>query len=80
MKKQKRRTKAVLPLPGEKPSKKNFRLYQSKIDRAKAALHSKTETEAIDRALDLVIFRHELVTGVRAMKRAELVDVFADDR
>lgn len=68
---------AVLPEPGEKPTRKNFRLYQSKLDRAKQALAAETETEAIDRALDLVIFRDELVKGVRAMRGAELVDVFA---
>lgn len=34
---------------------KHFRLEQSKITRAQRALHAGTETEAIDRALDLVI-------------------------
>lgn len=72
-------TTAVLPEPGERPTKKNFRLYQSKIDRAKAALHAETETDAIDQALDLVIFRDQLVKGVRAMRGAELVEVFADE-
>jgi len=72
-------TTAVFTEPGEKPTKKNFRLYQSKIDRAKKALNAETETDAIDQALELVIFRDELVKGVRAMRGAELVDVFADE-
>ena len=66
---------AALPKPREKPTKKNFRLYQSKIDRARKALQVETETEAVDQALDFVIFRDELVKGVRAMRGVELVDI-----
>jgi hypothetical protein len=67
------------PQAHETPAKKNFRLYQSKIDRAKQALGADTETDTINQALDFVIFRDELVKGVRAMKGAELVDIFADE-
>jgi hypothetical protein len=75
----KNRIASGLTKSGEKPAKKNFRLYQSKIDRAKKALHAETETDAIDQALDLVIFRDELIKGVRAMRGAELVNIFDDD-
>ncbi|MBI2150192.1 MAG: hypothetical protein HYU27_06255 [Acidobacteria bacterium] len=68
--------RATLPKRGEKPTKKNFRLYQSKIDRARQALRAESETEVIDRALDLVIFRDELVKGARGMKGAGLTDIF----
>jgi len=71
---------AAVPKAGERPAKKNFRLFQSKIDRAKKALGAETETEAIEQALDLVIFREELVKGVRAMKEAELIDIFAEEQ
>jgi hypothetical protein len=40
-------------------SHKHFQLDTSKIKRAQKALQAKTETEAIDRALDLVIGEHE---------------------
>jgi len=38
---------------------KHFQLDAAKIKRAQKALHAKTETEAIDRALDFAIAEHE---------------------
>ena len=64
----------------EAPIKKNFRLHQSKIDRAMQLLGTRTETETIERALDMVAFRDALVDGIRAMRGAELADVFEGDR
>jgi hypothetical protein len=63
---------------GEAPRKKNLRLHQSKIDEAKRILGTATETETIEVALDLVVFRTELVEGVRAMRGANLVNLFDD--
>jgi hypothetical protein len=40
-------------------SHKHFQLDSAKIKRAQKVLHAKTETEAIDRALDLTIAEHE---------------------
>ncbi|MDB4951906.1 MAG: hypothetical protein JWM27_4555 [Gemmatimonadetes bacterium] len=59
--------------------KKNYRLRQSTIDRAMKLLGTRTETETIEQALDLVVFRSELVEGVRAMRGADLRDVFGAD-
>lgn len=56
--------------------RKNYRLHQSKIDAAKAILGTSTETETIETALDLVVFRKELADGVRAMRGANLMEVF----
>lgn len=42
-----------------KRSHKHFRLDSSKIRRAQRALGVQTETETIERALDLVISEHE---------------------
>jgi hypothetical protein len=64
---------------GEARRKKNLRLHQSKIDEAKAILGTATETETIEAALDLVIFREELAEGVRAMRGTKLVNVFDGD-
>lgn len=44
---------------GRTRSHKHFRLDAMKIKRAQKALHAGTETEAIERALDLVISEHE---------------------
>jgi len=38
---------------------KHFQLDASKIKRAQRALHARTETEAIERALDFAIAEHE---------------------
>jgi hypothetical protein len=42
-----------------KRTHKHFQLDSSKIKRAQRALHAKTETEAIERALDFAIAEHE---------------------
>jgi hypothetical protein len=47
--------------------RKNLRLSQQKIDRAKQILGTSTETETIEQALDLVAFREEVVGGIRAI-------------
>jgi hypothetical protein len=44
---------------GRTRSHKHFRLDPVKIKRAQRALRASTETEAIERALDLVISEHE---------------------
>ena len=48
----------------KKTVRKNLRLTQAKIDRAKRILGTKTETETIEQALDLVAFRREVVAGL----------------
>jgi hypothetical protein len=45
--------------------RKNLRLTQAKIDRAKKILGTETKTETIEQALDLVAFRKEVVAGIR---------------
>jgi len=42
-----------------KRTHKHFQLDSAKIKRAQKALHAKTETEAIERALDFAIAEHE---------------------
>ncbi|MBI5198338.1 MAG: hypothetical protein HZA19_06995 [Nitrospirae bacterium] len=45
--------------------RKNYLLDENKIRHAKKILGTKTETETIDRALDLVVFRKELVDSLK---------------
>ena len=47
---------------------------QRKLDVARRALGVDTETEAIDRALDLVAFREELASGFAAVRRSGGID------
>lgn len=60
---------------GEKPVRKNHYLYQSKIDMVKEILNAKTETEALDGALDLLIYGEALARGTEAMAGEEYRDV-----
>lgn len=51
--------------------RKNFRLPQSKLDAARRILGTRTETETVERALDLVAFGERLAAGTeRARGRA----------
>ena len=45
--------------------RKNFYLDEKKIRRVKRILGTKTETETIDRSLDLVLFRKEIRESLR---------------
>ena len=55
---------------GEGWVRKNVIMDQRKLDAARRALGVGTETEAIDLALDLVVFRRALVRGIAAVRRA----------
>jgi hypothetical protein len=59
--------------------RKNLRLTQEKVDRARRILGTDTETETIEQALDLVAFRQEVVHGVRRLAGSgSLQDVMRD--
>jgi hypothetical protein len=61
--------------------RKNLRLSQAKLNRARRLLGTTTETETVEQALDLVAFRHEAMEGVRRMGGTKSIDdVFAEDR
>ena len=46
---------------------RTYRLTLSTLSAAKRALGAATATETIERALELVVFRRQLVDGTRAM-------------
>ena len=52
---------------------RTYRLTPSKVAAAKRILGTATATEAIEAALDLVVFRHQLVAGTRAMLGVAIV-------
>ncbi len=59
--------------------RKNLRLTQAKVDRARRILGTETETETIERALDLVAFREEVIEGVRRLAGSRsLQDIIRD--
>ncbi|MEX0892809.1 MAG: hypothetical protein WEB88_11620 [Gemmatimonadota bacterium] len=60
--------------------RKNLRLTQAKINRAKKILGTKTETETIEEALDLVAFRQEITVGIdRIAGTGAIQDIFSDE-
>jgi hypothetical protein len=60
--------------------RKNVVMDQRKLDVARRALDAETETEAIDRALDLVAFGEELSKGFAAVRRSGGVDDVLESR
>jgi len=64
----------------DKKVRKNFRLSQRKLDEARTALGTKTETETVEAALDLVTFRREVMEGLERIGGTNsIVDVFAEE-
>lgn len=67
-------------MPEEARVRKNLRLSQAKLNRARHLLGTTTETETVEQALDLVAFRHEVIKGVHRMAGSNAVrDVFDDE-
>jgi hypothetical protein len=58
--------------------RKNILIDQAKLRRAQAVLNARTETEAIDKALDQVVFGQEVVAAIleAAGKGKAVGDVF----
>lgn len=58
--------------------RKNIRLTQAKLDQARKVLGTETETETIEQALDLVIFRKQAIDGVRELAGSGAVNDVLD--
>ena len=48
--------------------RKNFNLDEIKLKKAQRILRAKTETETIDQALNLVVFRKEILDSLKRTK------------
>ncbi|HJS46445.1 MAG TPA: hypothetical protein VJ773_00525 [Gemmatimonadales bacterium] len=53
--------------------RKNLRLNQANLDRARRILGTATETETVEQALDLVAFRQEVITGLRRLAGSKVL-------
>ena len=53
--------------PRDRKVPKTYRLSPSKVAAAQRILGTPTATETIEAALDMVVFREELIAGTRAM-------------
>lgn len=68
-------------MPKEVRVRKNLRLSQSKLNRARRLLGTTTETETVEQALDLVAFRHEALEGIRRLGGTKSVrDAFDEEQ
>lgn len=60
--------------------RKNLRLTQKKIDRAKRILGTTTETETVEQALDLVAFRTEVLEGIEKLSGSNVLqNIYGED-
>ena len=59
--------------------RKNLNIDQAKLDQAVSILGARSETDAIDQALDLVLFRDELVDGIRSLAGTGGVENYFDE-
>jgi propanediol dehydratase small subunit len=66
---------AAAAVEGEKATRKNYYLHQSKIDLVKAIVGASSETEAVEAALDALIYGEALAVGTEAMGGEEYHDV-----
>ena len=72
------RAKARRNARDEAPKRKNYRLRQSKLEAAQKVLGTRTETETIERALDLVVFAERLAAGTRRARGRPWRDVVGE--
>ena len=60
--------------------RKNMRIDQIKLRKVMELLGVATETEAVDQALDLLLFRRELSDGIQRLAGTGIVrDIWAED-
>jgi len=54
--------------------KKTLRIDQALLDRARIALGARTETDAVARALEMIVRRDQQVQGIRALAALGPID------
>lgn len=60
------------PRPTQPKVARTFRLTPGKVTAAQRILKTKTATETIELALDMIVFRQQLVDGAAAMLGVEI--------
>ena len=63
---------------GARIRRKNLNIDQNKLDRAVEPPGADSETDAIDQALDMIVFREELLASIREIPKmqGQLVNYF----
>lgn len=65
--------------PPPRIRRKNLNVDQDKLDRVVELLGARSETDAIDQALEMLLFREELLAGVDAIAGTGGVENFFDE-
>lgn len=69
-----------MPEVEDKVVRKNMRLRQGLIDRAREILGTRSETETVEQALELVAFRKEVTEGLREFSGSRAIrDIYAEE-
>jgi hypothetical protein len=76
-KRQKPKAKAPTRVSEAKVAK-SYRLSPARIARAQKILGAPTATATIEEALDMIVFRQELLDGTRALAGIEITTAFPD--
>jgi hypothetical protein len=64
----------------ERLVRRSIRISQDNLDRARKVLGTRTDAETVDAALDLVVFRDEVLKGVRRIAGSNSMrDIYAED-
>ena len=64
-----------------KKARKNFYIRTDSLKKAQKVLGTRTETETVERALELVVFQEEALTAFRKLcEEGELDDAFGQAR
>ncbi|MFL5538229.1 MAG: hypothetical protein ACJ8J0_04520 [Longimicrobiaceae bacterium] len=62
-----------------KTRRKNLHVDQTRLDRAVSIPGARSEADVIDEALDLMLFRDELVAGIRSLAGTGGVENYFDE-
>ena len=64
--------------PNKTIRRKNLNIDQAKLDQVRSLLDARSETEAVDQALSIVLLRQELVRGVQRIAGSGGVENYFD--
>lgn len=78
MKKRPSKKRVKPPQVSEAKVAMSYRLSPGKIATAQKVLGAATATAAIEQALDMVVFRHELIEGTRSINGLDIGEAFPD--
>ena len=71
--------RSIVPAPGTSIRRKNLKIDQEKLDRAVSILGARSEADAVDQALDLVLSRDDMIEGIGRLAGTGGVENYFDE-